>query len=190
VRGITPALIRTPQSLWYTRAVLEDFTFRPLESRDQQFLREALFVALWDPPDEPRGPRSVLDDPRIVALIADWGQPGDAGFVAQRQADGQPVGAVWIRAYAAPPLGEEYLDARTPHLGIAVLEGFQGRGIGSALISRALEAAGKQYPRVALTVHPRNPARRLYERCGFQLLGPSRGGYLVMQLDFGLPTIR
>ena len=163
---------------------VDDFTIRVLESRDEPFLREALYVALWDPPNEPRRPRSVLDHPKIAPLVADWGRPGDVGFLAQRQPDGQPVGAVWIRAYAAPPLGEEYLDDQTPHLGIAVLDGFQGRGIGSALMGRALEAARQQYPRVALSVHPLNPARRLYERCGFQLLGAGRGGYLVMQREY------
>ena len=113
--------------------MLDDLTLRSLESRDQAFLREALYVALWDPPDEPHRPRGQLDHPLIVSLIADWGRPGDVGFVAQQRADGQPVGAIWIRSYAAPLLGEQYLDQAQPHFGIAVLEGYQGRGIRSAL---------------------------------------------------------
>ena len=40
---------------------------------------------------------------------------------------------------------------------------------GRALMQAALEAARKAgYKRVSLTVHPQNPAIRLYESCGFR----------------------
>lgn len=166
----------------------EGFTFRSLEPHDQEFLREALYVALWDPPGQPRRPRSILDDPRIAMLVAEWGRPGDVGFLAERRDSGKPVAAVWIRSYAETPLGEEFLEAGTPHLGIAVLDDYQDRGIGSMLIARALEAAREHYRQVALSVHPQNPARRLYERVGFSVLGTGRGGYLVMRCELGEAT--
>ena len=49
-------------------------------------------------------------------------------------------------------------------------------------------AAARGHRQVALTVHPLNPARRLYERCGFRVV-EERRGYLLMlvRLDAALP---
>ncbi len=55
-------------------------------------------------------------------------------------------------------------------LGIGLLPEYRGRGIGTALVQSALRwAVGAGYRRVTLDVHSDNaPARRLFERCGFQ----------------------
>ena len=52
-----------------------------------------------------------------------------------------------------------------------VVPAFQGQGLGSALLTRAVEACAKAgYERMGLTVSDRNPAKRLYERRGFRVL--------------------
>jgi ribosomal protein S18 acetylase RimI-like enzyme len=64
--------------------------------------------------------------------------------------------------------GLAWVDGDTPQLGVAVLPGFQRRGFGRTLMRAALEAARTYgYRQVSLTVHPENPAARLYEQCGF-----------------------
>jgi ribosomal protein S18 acetylase RimI-like enzyme len=66
-------------------------------------------------------------------------------------------------------VGLASVDDETPQLGIALLPEFQRKGYGRALMQAALEAARKAgYKRVSLTVHPQNPAIRLYESCGFR----------------------
>jgi ribosomal protein S18 acetylase RimI-like enzyme len=93
------------------------------------------------------------------------------GFVAIDRGSGEPVGAVWLRLLAGAERGYGYVDDETPELGMAVLPGHRGRGIGSNLIERALEAAGSAYRKVCLSVSADNPALRLYERAGFERAG-------------------
>jgi ribosomal protein S18 acetylase RimI-like enzyme len=72
----------------------------------------------------------------------------------------------------ADGIGLAYVDDETPQLGIALDPPFQHRGIGAPMMMAALDAAREHgYRQVALTVHPENPAIRLYERCGFRKIG-------------------
>ena len=91
---------------------------------------------------------------------------GDAGFVAEE--DGRPVGAVWWRFFTDDEHGEGYIDADTPELAIAVVDGYRGRGIGRTLME-AMHEHGRQLGlrRVSLSVDPDNPAKRLYVSLGY-----------------------
>jgi [ribosomal protein S18]-alanine N-acetyltransferase len=54
--------------------------------------------------------------------------------------------------------------------GLWVLPDMQGKGIGKLLIFEALERFKRRGEKlITIEVHPRNPAVRLYEQCGFQL---------------------
>jgi GNAT superfamily N-acetyltransferase len=92
-----------------------------------------------------------------------------------------------------PGMGLAYVDAATPQLGIALLERFRGRGFGEQLMRAALAAAGAAgHRQVALTVHPQNPAVRMYERCGFERR-EIRNGYDLMvatSIDHGHMSTR
>jgi ribosomal protein S18 acetylase RimI-like enzyme len=61
-----------------------------------------------------------------------------------------------------------YVDDTTPELAIAVDPQRTGDGIGSQLLKRLLLDAERMFPAVSLSVRADNPARRLYERFGFQ----------------------
>ena len=150
---------------------------RPLVADDQRQLWEWLHIALWDPPPAPLRPREVLDHPSVRIYAEGWGRPGDVGVVAE--VDGVDAGACWMRLLPEG-VGLAYVDARTPQLGIALSPQFQHRGFGRPLMQAALQAARDcGYRQVSLTVHPANPAIRLYERCGFRKRG-LRGTYLLM----------
>jgi ribosomal protein S18 acetylase RimI-like enzyme len=78
-------------------------------------------------------------------------------------------------------VGLASVDDFTPQLGVALLPQFQRRGIGGPLIGAALDAARAHgYNRVSLTVHPENPAIRLYERCGFAKSGLRHSYHLMI----------
>jgi ribosomal protein S18 acetylase RimI-like enzyme len=139
---------------------------RPLVAADQDRLWHWLHIALWDPPPAPLRPKEVLQAPPVRIYAEDWGRPGDVGVVAE--IDGLAVGACWMRLLPEG-IGLASIDARTPQLGIALEPAFQRKGHGETLMRAALAAAKAHgYEQVSLTVHPRNPAIALYERCGFE----------------------
>jgi ribosomal protein S18 acetylase RimI-like enzyme len=151
--------------------------FRPLTAGDQSQLWNWLHIALWDPPPSGLRPIEVLELPGVRIYAADWGRPTDVGVVAQ--VDAVDAGACWMRVLPVG-IGLASLDAETPQLGIALLPQYQHKGYGRPLMEAALEAARQAgYSRVSLSVHPQNPARRLYESCGFRKV-EVRNAYHIM----------
>lgn len=156
--------------------------FRSLVAADQQQLWHWLHVALWDPPPAGLRPIEVLEVPGVRIYAQDWGRAGDVGVVAQ--VDGLDAGACWMRLLP-PGVGLASIDAQTPQLGIALLPQYQHQGHGRPLMKAALQAARQAgHARVSLTVHPQNPAQRLYESCGFRRI-ELRNGYQLMVVELG-----
>ena len=61
-----------------------------------------------------------------------------------------------------------HIDDDTPSLAIAVLEGFRGQGIGTALLEALLSSLKKKgFAAASLSVQKANPAVHLYDRLGF-----------------------
>jgi hypothetical protein len=104
------------------------------------FLWEMLYLALFVPPGQPPLPRSVLRDPAIAHYVEGWRmRSGDLGLIAL--VDGAPVGAAWLRYFAASDPGYGFVSESTPELSVAVLPG------------RRLEP----HPNVVSPSKPRNP---------------------------------
>lgn len=57
---------------------------------------------------------------------------------------------------------------------IEILPAFQGRGLGTAVVKAVLDYAEGRGKDTALEVLTLNPARRLYQRLGFQIIGQDR----------------
>ncbi len=142
---------------------------RAATASDEPFLWEMLYLALFAPPGQPPLPRSVLRDPAIARYVEGWGmRSGDLGLIAL--IDGAPVGAAWLRYFAASDPGYGFVDERTPELSVAVLPAHRGKGIGSRLLERLLQGLYS----TSLSCDPANPARRLYVRLGFEPLRDGR----------------
>lgn len=151
------------------KLVLETIDIRPLTLEDEPFLWEMLYQALFIPPGNPPLSREVLQNPEISRYVKGWGQPDDRGFKALE--NGMPIGAVWIRLMMVENRGYGYIDDQTPELSIAVLPEYRGRGIGEALILNLLKTIHTDYAAVCLSVSVENPAKRLYDRLGFDVTG-------------------
>ena len=150
---------------------------RPLLASDQLRLWHWLHIALWDPPTAPLRPVEILQHPEVRIFVEGWGQSTDVGVVAV--VDGKDAGACWMRLIPARQ-GLASIDDETPQLGIALEPAYQHRGFGKPMMKAALAAAWAHgYRQVSLTVHPENPARFMYQACGFVEAG-LRGSYHLM----------
>ena len=132
-----------------------------------------LYEALYVHEGEEPFPSSILEEPQLRRYVADFGSArGDVGVVAL---DGAvPVGACWVRTFSCEAPGYGWVDEGVPELTIAVVEAARGRSLGAMLIDAVLHAAAAAaFERVCLSVDPRSPALRLYERVGFVAVGRS-----------------
>ena len=140
---------------------------RPGEPSDAAFFIEMarLASALEDRPPPP------VDDPELLHGLP----PSPDTSVLALDHDGQAIGAAWWHfresLLVATPDG-----APVPELVVAVRPTDRGRGVGRRLLDALTAGAVEQgYDRLALNVHIRNPAARLYSRAGFVVAGKGRG---------------
>jgi ribosomal protein S18 acetylase RimI-like enzyme len=141
-----------------------------------------LYQALYVPPGQPPFPRDIVYEPNLSRYVQGWGRADDLGFVAL--ADGKPLGAVWLRLLPPDQPGFGYVDETTPELSIALLPAYRGRGIGTQLLTHLLDHIQSRYNAVCLSVSPDNPAKRLYERLGFDVVGKN-GASLTLVKRWG-----
>lgn len=146
------------------------YHIRALTVADQSFLWEMLYQSLYVPAGHAPFGRSILDEPDIAKYVKEWGRRDDLGFIAVGE-QSQPLGAIWLRMLTGDEKGFGYVDERTPELGMALLPQYRGQGIGTQLLSRMLTTAAASYESLSLSVAAENPARRLYQRAGFETVG-------------------
>lgn len=134
---------------------------------DEEFLSRMFVEAVLWRPESPKVDLQVLvRDPRLAAYVDGWGGAGDVALIAT--VGDAPVGAAWFRLFTADAPGYGFVENDIPELGIAVVPEQRGKGIGRALLRQLqIEARERGYRGLSLSVHPDNPARRVYEALGF-----------------------
>ncbi len=142
---------------------------RPLTQEDAPYLWEMLYHAIHVPAGAKPPSREIVHSPDLAHYVADWGRAGDLGYLAE-DAQGQPVGAAWLRLLTGADRGYGNVDEATPELSVAVVPDCRGQGIGSRLLTALLDAASEHYDAVSLSVQADNPALRLYQRLGFEIV--------------------
>ena len=150
---------------------------RKIHPDEYGLLREFLYQAIYLPEGVVPPPRSVVDLPELQVYIAGFGtHSGDDCLVAE--AEGTVVGAAWSRI-----MGDYgHIDSSTPSLAISMLPGYRGLGIGTQLLNGLLLLLQENgYLRASLSVQKENPALRLYERAGFQILAEKDTEYLMLR---------
>jgi GNAT superfamily N-acetyltransferase len=138
----------------------------------------------------------LVEMARHACVIEDWPLPdrdsedtqsllpslGDVSVVATDTA-GEVLGAAWT-FHHDPALARDDEGTALPEIAIAVMPGERGRGVGSALIDDLIARCAGLHEALTLNVHQRNPAIRLYQRKGFQVLGQGRGALgIAMRRD-------
>ena len=116
------------------------------------------------------------DDPWSARAFRDEISRGLPYFAARE--DGQLVGYAGLGFTAGPPQAEAEVHT------IGVDPAHQGRGIGRALLDALLATADEVHATVFLEVRTDNePARRLYEKTGFAVVGLRKRYYRPSMAD-------
>ena len=159
-------------------------TVRSLAGDDYERITWALYAAVaWNPERKLPPGEALLEHPEIARYHKGWGRFGDIGVVAE--VDGEFVGIAFCRLFTDDDHGHGYVDAKTPELAVAVVEGWRGRGVGTQLmngLANAVRLAG--IGTLSLSVDTENPARRLYERLGYREVFVDQGGARML-LELG-----
>ncbi len=116
----------------------------------------------------------------LTRYVDNWGRPGDVAVIAHDT--GNRVGAAWLRRFKATEPGYGFVDEQTPELSIAVVPSQRSRGLGRELIEALLDDAREAgYAQVSLSVEKDSPAVAFYERYGFEVVGESDGGLVMLK---------
>jgi len=157
--------------------VLDEYEFRHLAATDAPVLTDMLRWAMgWrEVPAADGSPPSARIGPYV---FGDFGRPGDGGVIAE--SEGEAAGACWYRLVPAAGHGHGFVDAGVPELTIAVLPIHRGQGLGGELLNRAIERARADgFESISLSVEADNPARRMYERRGFELVADDASSWTM-----------
>jgi|SRR5581483_5006026 len=142
-----------------------------------------LYQALYVPEGGEPFPREIVYQPQIRRYVEHWGLADDIGVIAIEDSH-KPIGAAWVRLLTGENKGYRYVDNLTPELTIAVLPEYRRCGIGTRLLLQLLAIVESHYGAISLSVAAENPAVRLYQRFGFQVVGSSGGSLtMVRKLD-------
>lgn len=146
---------------------------RPVAEGDHAFL-----VDLYASVREPELAQVPWDEATKRAFVEQQFSAQDAHYRANYpgatldvvEVNGEPAGRLYV--HRGPS------DIRV--MDIALAPGFRGRGIGTALLHALIREAEDSGRRLSIHVEMNNPARKLYERLGFQPAG-EHGVYVLME---------
>jgi ribosomal protein S18 acetylase RimI-like enzyme len=153
-----------------------DYVIRALTPDDAPILWEMLYEGLRTL--DSTASRETLKQPEYARYVEGWGRPGDTGFVVSDKPDSEPLGAVWLRIPSAESGGR---GEPTPELAFAVKPGQRKRGLGAALLTQLVKA-NPHYSSISMRASANNPAVRLYERFGFQIVSDT-GGTVILRRE-------
>jgi len=146
-----------------------NIAYRIIRRDEHEFLMEMLYEALFVAPDQPKFPNGIIEEPDIKKYIDHWSQKeGDLAIVAVR--NDELVGVIWGRKFEELKKGYGFVDEETPEISMAIRSAYRNQGIGTSLIDHIeKEYAAIGVSQLSLSVDKMNPAKKLYERCGYQI---------------------
>jgi len=160
---------------------MPDYTIRTIETTDIDFLKTAMYHAIFIPPGSPPCSESIVETPDIARYWREWGRTGDTGVMAVRTDTGTALGAAWFRLWYGSERGYGFISPDIPEMSVSVMPAMRGRGIGTELIGALLALADTRFCAVSLNVHMKNPAISLYVKFGFVLLDHERDSMTMIR---------
>lgn len=137
-----------------------------------------LYHAIFVPEGEERPSPEIVQRSELARYVQGWGRPTDLGFKAVT-AEGEPVGAAWLRLLTGDQRGYGYISDSIPELTIALLPEYRGQGIGTRLLEALVAAASQKSDAISLSVSAENPAIQLYARLGFAIIALREESYVM-----------
>jgi GNAT superfamily N-acetyltransferase len=137
------------------------------------FMTDMLFEAVnWSPEWKRKSRSRVLATHRTAHYIVGWPHDTDVGVIAE--ADGERIGAAWLRFLSATDPGYGFVAADVPELTLGVALEWRGRGVGRALLRAIAEhAQSAGVCKISLSVERNNLAQKLYLSEGYQIVDSS-----------------
>jgi GNAT superfamily N-acetyltransferase len=139
-------------------------TIEPTTAADEPELFRAFAELVAADEGYPQSPAQPLS---LAEFRAYWLAPATASYVARRAGDGQLLGA-----YTMKPNGVGRA-AHVANAGYFVVASERGNGLGTLLVEHSMRVARSSgFDAMQFNfVFESNPARRLYERLGFEVVG-------------------
>ena len=161
------------------------YTIRPAVASDAGFLGDMLVEATnWSAEWRPKSREHILSAPSTAHYLTGWPRDTDLGVLAE--ADGEPVGAAWIRFLPETDPGYGFVAPDVPELTIGVTAGWRRRGVGRALLrALASQARARGIGRISLSVERKNHAQRLYLAEGYRIVDSSGAQADTMVKELG-----
>jgi GNAT superfamily N-acetyltransferase len=158
---------------------------------DGAFMADMLVEAVnWSPEWKKKKSRKrVLSAPGTAHYIAGWPRDTDLGVIAV--ADGERIGAAWLRFLPAADPGYGFVASDVPELTIGVAVHWRGRGAGRALLRAiAAQARSAGIRQISLSVERKNFAQKLYFSEGYQIVDSSDKDSDTMVKDLAAGRVR
>lgn len=146
------------------RFPLQNVLIRPLRSFELDFLKEMVFLSLFKL--DGTFDRSILESKEIKRYYDQWDVKKDIAYVALFEEE--KIGAIWCRFFPFYDQGHGFVNDDIPEMAMAVKENYRNRGLGQQLLDHLVTRLKHQNVKgLSLSVHERNPAKKLYERNQF-----------------------
>ena len=155
---------------------MEETAIREIRDEELLYLQDFLYEAVFIPEGIEPPDRSIIEQPELKLYTEDFGsRDGDLCLIAE--AEGKPVGAVWVR------IMDDYghVDDETPSLAISLIKDYRGQGTGTRLMREMLKVLKLHgFRSVSLSVQKDNYALRLYQKTGFKIIAENSEEYIML----------
>ena len=184
-------LDRTRASCGSLAAVADSpWIIRLAAPEDGTFMADMLVEAVnWSDEWKKKSRNRVLSTPRTAHYIAGWPRDTDLGMIAE--ANGERIGAAWLRFLPAADPGYGFVVSDVPELTIGVSVHWRGRGAGRALLRAIAEqACSAGIRQISLCVERKNFAQKLYISEGYQIVDFSGADSDTMVKDLAAGRVK
>jgi len=162
------------------KQVMNKITIREIKPEEIGKLEDIMYEAIYHPDPANPYPKEVIYYPQVRVYWDNWGESND-DYCLMAVVDDKIAGAVWIRKFAEELKGCGYINEETPELAVALFKEYRNKGLGTQMMKLMIEwMKRKGYGQVSLSITKGNPAIRLYERLGFDIVDENEVDYIML----------